>query len=971
MRRASLKKRLFAIFFGLGFIPLLIVAIVVFWHTYENSLQSSFQNQQQLAKRIKVEVNSLFQQLESILLTTINISQYEQLETNSQRDVLYQLLAQRNLFKEASYINAEGTVTISVSNDQILTQNRRLSNDRKTIIKEAMLSREIYYGPVYFDETKNEPLMTMAVPVVDKTTGSVSGTVIMELRFKPIWDLLSTMIVDDNVDHYIVDTHGRVVAHPKTSLVLQEKRIDVISNRLQDGLQLENVLIATQPIVVGNREFLVIVEQAAGISVSKALDQVKRLIPVVILTLIAAFMLFYLLSRYLLKPIAAIAETARAIQGGNWKRQVTVKQKDELGEMAEAFNTMTRYLSETVGKLETLTQFETDWIFWRSEDLNEIYYMSDNCESFTGYRKEEFNQKPRLLDDIIHPDDHHRWLHHTHRKDRAGNILPEEFRIINKHGKTRWISHTCQQVIDNDKRRGRRSSNQDITERKEAEIRYSQLIDNMGEGVAVYCTNDKGNDFVITGFNHAAEKITNCKRNEIIGKTVTEAFPGVKSSGLLDVFRRVWLTAQPESHATTEYNDNTLAIWIDNFVFKLPNSEVVAIFNDVTEKKIAEQMLNQHRDTLKKEVEERTADLKLAKEQAEAANQEKSRFLANMSHELRTPMHAIYSFTNLALKKSEDIKIRHFLENIKTSSIRLTSLLNDLLDLSKLEAGKMTVNFIKRDLVSLIQASINEVQSLLQDKNIKVEFNTDQHYECVMDVHLMTQVIVNLLSNAIKFSPEDSLIDIIIQRYTKTLLQHQTDVIEITVIDQGIGIPNDQLLSIFDQFVQSTKTQTKAGGTGLGLPIVREIVKLHKGEVWAESPPKGRNEGSAFSLLIPVTQQQFIELDIEEAIERHCQWKLMIEAILNGHTDSSIPAYEIANDKACPLAAWVQGQHIKDIISADMYDNFDLAHKHFHQLSSEIMALYEADKGDDALSLKPDFTAASESLVKAINELNQ
>ncbi len=174
---------------------------------------------------------------------------------------------------------------------------------------------------------------------------------------------------------------------------------------------------------------------------------------------------------------------------------------------------------------------------------------------------------------------------------------------------------------------------------------------------------------------------------------------------------------------------------------------------------------------------------------------------------------------------------------------------------------------------------------------------------------------------------------------------------------------------IFDQFVQSTKTQTKAGGTGLGLPITREIIKLHNGEVWAESPPNGKKEGSAFVLVIPVSQQQFIELEVEEAIELHMQWKLMIEAVFNGYTDSAIPSYEMANDKACPLAGWVHSQHIRDIISVDKYDQFDQAHKHFHQLSSEIMALYEADRGNDALELKPDFAAASDKLVAAINHL--
>lgn len=249
-----------------------------------------------------------------------------------------------------------------------------------------------------------------------------------------------------------------------------------------------------------------------------------------------------------------------------------------------------------------------------------------------------------------------------------------------------------------------------------------------------------------------------------------------------------------------------------------------------------------------------TIDLKGALKAAEKSNKAKSIFLANMSHELRTPMHAILSFSNLALKKVDDEKIIHYLDNIIGSGHRLTDLLNDLLDLSKLEAGKMEVDFKDQDITQLILSTTEEVRSLLSDKGIGIEFDSNQHFTCMLDRKLFTQVIVNLLSNAIKFSPEHSTITIRVGLKSKTIQGKVQDVVELAVIDEGVGIPKDELTSVFEQFEQSTKTSSKAGGTGLGLSITRSIVRLHKGKIWAESPPSGQQHGSGFYIQIPSVQ---------------------------------------------------------------------------------------------------------------------
>ncbi|NOX08942.1 MAG: sensor histidine kinase [Gammaproteobacteria bacterium] len=258
--------------------------------------------------------------------------------------------------------------------------------------------------------------------------------------------------------------------------------------------------------------------------------------------------------------------------------------------------------------------------------------------------------------------------------------------------------------------------------------------------------------------------------------------------------------------------------------------------------------------SLNKKVKARTAELQIAKEEAEQANKGKSRFLANMSHELRTPMHGILGYTDLCLHQDQNKKTREFLGHIKSSAIRLTGLLNDLLDLAKLEAGKTEPSFNKNDLTQLVHQCITEVHTLSNDKKINITVNTDQSVTGLFDKKLMIQVVINLLSNAIKFSPENSCIKINIETVSERLNNKEQIVLKLSVIDQGIGIPENELKTVFDKFVQSSNTKTKAGGTGLGLPIAREILNIHKGRIWAESPVE-QDTGTAFHLVIPALMQ--------------------------------------------------------------------------------------------------------------------
>jgi PAS domain S-box-containing protein len=282
---------------------------------------------------------------------------------------------------------------------------------------------------------------------------------------------------------------------------------------------------------------------------------------------------------------------------------------------------------------------------------------------------------------------------------------------------------------------------------------------------------------------------------------------------------------------------------------------LVGTHTDVTDLRSMERELINHRDHLEQMVRDRTEELEEARKAADKANFEKSQFLANMSHELRTPMHSIIGFTNILMKRDLDEKSQQFLENIKTSAVRLTLLLNDLLDLSKLEAGKMQINFAECSLNNVVDSCIKDVHSLLDEKHLNVDFSSEEEFKLECDHKLITQVIINLLSNAIKFSPEKGLISITLNQTEAKLAGLWQPVVELVISDQGIGIPESELKTVFDKFVQSTKTDSHSGGTGLGLPICRQIVLRHHGRIWAESPlDKQASSGTAFKIILPMRQ---------------------------------------------------------------------------------------------------------------------
>jgi len=245
------------------------------------------------------------------------------------------------------------------------------------------------------------------------------------------------------------------------------------------------------------------------------------------------------------------------------------------------------------------------------------------------------------------------------------------------------------------------------------------------------------------------------------------------------------------------------------------------------------------------------------KERAEEANRTKSEFLANISHELRTPMHAILSYSELGKDKVEDgakEKLLKFFTAINDNGNRLLSLINNLLDLSKMESSVFEIHKTEGNITEIVDKVISQLWSLTQGKKLDIEIIGADIVESVtkFDDEKITQVIWNIVSNAIKFCDIGGNITIAFENpYIDDKKTNKA--ISVSIIDCGIGIPEDELEAVFDKFIQSSKTKTGAGGTGLGLAICKDIILAHNGKIWADNNICGK--GSVFTFVLPLEEE--------------------------------------------------------------------------------------------------------------------
>lgn len=265
----------------------------------------------------------------------------------------------------------------------------------------------------------------------------------------------------------------------------------------------------------------------------------------------------------------------------------------------------------------------------------------------------------------------------------------------------------------------------------------------------------------------------------------------------------------------------------------------------------SEAELRLHRDHLSELVTEQTADLLAAKETAENARTLQREFLLNMSHELRTPLHAIYSYAQIGQDRAgtaTPAKIADYFLHIQQSGSRLCALVEKLLDLSALDAGRFHLHVRPTSLGDLIAAVEAEQIPAMQARNVRIEHSfLCQDTIADVDPEFLRKALRPIYANAIKYSPAGGCIEVRLREEIPAGNGAEA-VLVLSICDQGPGIPAGEEETIFEKFVQSSATKSGAGGAGVGLSIVREIIRLHGGQVRVRNR---KGAGAEFEMVLP------------------------------------------------------------------------------------------------------------------------
>jgi PAS domain S-box-containing protein len=369
--------------------------------------------------------------------------------------------------------------------------------------------------------------------------------------------------------------------------------------------------------------------------------------------------------------------------------------------------------------------------------------------------------------------------------------------------------------------------------RDDLEIQYRELMENANSIILRMDT--KGN---VTYFNRFAENFFGFRQEEILGKSVIGTIVAPADLSGKDLRAMIDdLVHHPSTYMSNE-NENILRsgkrVWISWTNKAILDEdgrpvEVLAIGNDITKLKEAESQI-----------------LK-AKEAAESANRAKSSFLANMSHELRTPLNAIIGFSELMKDGTAGPlsgKQQEYLGYVWESGKHLLSLINDILDLSKVEAGKMELELGEFDLKDLLKKSLMFVSEKANKHGIGLITDIAGGIGTVKaDERKVKQVVFNLLSNAMKFTPDGGKIGI--------EAKEDAGMARVSIWDTGIGIEDSDKGKVFSEFEQiDSEYSRKYAGTGLGMPLSRKFIELHGGKMWFESEGKGK--GTRFYFTLPL-----------------------------------------------------------------------------------------------------------------------
>jgi PAS domain S-box-containing protein len=458
-------------------------------------------------------------------------------------------------------------------------------------------------------------------------------------------------------------------------------------------------------------------------------------------------------------------------------------------------------------------------VTWMVDSNNQMKFLSPNAKSVFGLSLSEcYARGASILFDFIHPDEAHQVRQQFQLFFNEGATFDVEFRIHRSDGEWRWIHNRAIQTFEKDGLRYASGLLTDITQRKtaeesqrESEQRYRLLFERNLAGV--FRCSLQG---ILLEYNDAGARILGYDSGaDLVGRKARDIFLDPADKDISDQKMVDHGTASNQEIRVRRKDGSSAWIMANTtMVNGASGTEIEGTFVDITLLKQAEEQM------------------RLAKEAAEAANRAKSEFLANMSHEIRTPMNGVIGMTDLALDTDLTPEQRDYLATIKNSAGALLEIINDILDFSKIEARKLELERVPFSVEELVRTTVKEfsVQARNKQLSLQCDFLADLPDLSIGDPVRLRQILMNLVGNALKFTHQGEIM--------VRVIRLRDDALQFSVSDTGIGVSPEKQKLIFEAFVQADTSSTRQyGGTGLGLPIVSQLVALMQGRIWLESKP--------------------------------------------------------------------------------------------------------------------------------------
>lgn len=614
------------------------------------------------------------------------------------------------------------------------------------------------------------------------------------------------------------------------------------------------------------------------------IDKVYRMAGIIILSI--AFIaitvmscIAKLLSNTVTGNILKLTQSAREFGKGNMDIRASETSQDELGQLAHIFNAMASQVQNLVDSLEqnvvqrSAELFESEVRFRKLvNDLPKIavqgydhernvIYWNHASEVLYGYsRKEALGKK---LEDLIVPEIMKKGVVQAVQNWYENDVVipASELTLCSKNGGEVPVYSTHIMLVSSQGEKTMYCVDLDLADLKLAQAMeqknesfYRQLFNQSLSGVAVYEAIDNGQDFIFKDFNKAGEKMEGVSRDSLLGRRVTEAFPGMEETGLLAVFRKVWKTGKPCLHPISFYKNQKLQGWRENIVYKLPSGEIVSVYKDLTKEKQLEE-------------EKHIVELRLNR----AQKMEAIGLLAGgVAHDLNNILTGITGYPELLLLQlPAESELRKPIEAIQESGHRAAAVVADLLTVAR----RVAINKVTANMNTLVMEYLDSPESE-QLRSI------NQHIQCHKNlaeglpnlscspVHIK-KCIMNLVTNAAEAIDDQGSITLSTttvipsQKWARENGLRQMEYIVLTIADTGTGIPPENIEHIFEPFY--TKKVMGRSGTGLGLAVVWNTVEDHDGKIFVESSEKG----TRFQLYFPVSNEESIIQSIDDTSEEY------------------------------------------------------------------------------------------------------